>query len=198
MFRQFLQRSLRQISPNLAAKLTPKPRLKIYRPAQEMEVKKKKQQSHYGPGFVYAFYDPSTERQAVPQQLRLKAEKLTILIQGTAFLKIGLSRTPRTRRYFLSREYQSDLEIKAIAFTMNMKVTEDLLHYIFSAHNELRLEKNSEGKNLDGYTEWFRVTRLRLKMITIMVYTMAILVNLAYFVFAVSAPMYLFYFLFGR
>lgn len=195
MLRRLLQRGLRQILPNLAAKLTPKPRLKNY---QEVEVKRKKQQNHYGPGFVYAFYDPSTNRQPVRQGLRLQAEKLAILIQGTALLKIGLSRTPRTRRYFLSREYESDLEIKAIAFTMNMKVTEDLLHYIFSAHNELRLERNSEGKNLDGYTEWFRVTPLRLKMIQIMVYTMAVVVNLAYFVFAVSAFMYLLYFLFGR
>ncbi|MEG4850839.1 GIY-YIG nuclease family protein [Microcoleus sp. B5-D4] len=183
MLRQLLQRNIRQISSNLAAKLTPKPRLKIS-PAQ-MEVKKK-QQSHYGPGFVYAFHD----RQA------LREDKRSIHIQGTTFCKIGLSRTPRTRRYFLSREYESELEIKAIAFTMNMKVTEDLLHYIFSAHNELRKTRNSEGKNLDGYTEWFRVTPLRLKMIQIMVYTMAVLVNLAYFVFAVSASMYLFNFLF--
>ncbi|MEG4838386.1 GIY-YIG nuclease family protein [Microcoleus sp. B9-D4] len=196
MFRQILQRGLRQISPNLAAKLTTKPRLKIYHSYQEVEVKKKKQQSHYRPGFVYAFYDPSTKPEAVRQALREKRERLAILIQGTTFCKIGLSRTPRTRRYFLSREYESELEIKAIAFTMNMKVTEDLLHYIFSAHNELRKTRNSEGKNLDGYTEWFRVTPLRLKMIQIMVYTMAVLVNLAYFVFAVSASMYLFNFLF--
>ena len=153
-------------------------------------MKNKKQQSHYGPGFVYAFHDH--------QALREIRERLAIQIQGVTLCKIGLSRTPRTRRYFLSREYQTDLEIKAIAFTMNMKVTEDLLHYIFSAHNELRLERNSEGKNLDGYTEWFRVTRLRLKLIQIMVFTVAIFVNLAYFVFAVSVFIYLLYFLFGR
>lgn len=188
MLRQIVQRKLRQISPNLAAKLTPKPRLKTYSSYQEVEVKRKKHQSHYGPGFVYAFHD----RQA------LREDKRSIHIQGTTFCKIGLSRTPRTRKYFLSREYETELEIKAIAFTMNMKVTEDLLHYMFSAHNELRLERNAEGKNLDGYTEWFRVTTLRMKMIQIMIFTMAIVVNFAYFVFAVSAFMYLFYFLFSR
>ncbi|MEG5175547.1 GIY-YIG nuclease family protein [Microcoleus sp. B3-D7] len=151
-------------------------------------MKKKKQQSHYGPGFVYAFHD----RQAIREIREIRE----IQIQGVTLCKIGLSRTPRTRRYFLSREYESDLEIKAIAFTMNMKVTEDLLHYIFSAHNELRIQK-LDGKNLDGYTEWFRVTPLRLKLIQIMVFTMAILVNLAYLVALISACMYLFYFLCG-
>jgi len=71
-----------------------------------------KKQNHYVPGFVYIFHD----RQAM---------------QGQGMCKIGLSRTPRRRRYYLSETYESDLKIKAITPTMNMRLTEILMHKIF-------------------------------------------------------------------
>jgi hypothetical protein len=76
----------------------PKPKLKV--PGQ---VRLKKKRNDYVPGFVYIFHD-------------LKA----IRGKGITMCKIGLSRTPRLRRHFLSLEYGSNLEIRAIAFTMNM------------------------------------------------------------------------------
>lgn len=60
---------------------------------------KPKRKSEYVPGFNYIFQDGD-------------------------LCKVGLSETPKTRRYFLSKEYEANLEIRAIVFTMNMRLTE--------------------------------------------------------------------------
>ena len=75
--------------------------------------------------------------------------------------KIGLSRTPRQRRHFLSKEYNSNLGIPAIVPSFNMRLTEILMHNIFAGSHQLR----SQG--LNGYTEWFHVTWLRVKLMQI-------------------------------
>ncbi|MEG3877641.1 GIY-YIG nuclease family protein [Microcoleus sp. herbarium7] len=119
-------------------------------------------QNHSGPGFVYIFQDLKTWD-----------------YRNTSLCKIGLSRSPRARRYFLSLEYESDLEIRAIVFTANMKLTEKWMHEIFSAHHEYR------SPGLDGYTEWFRVNYWKMKWMQIMLYAVASLVTFAYAVLIV-------------
>jgi len=90
--------------------------------------------------------------------------------------KIGLSRTPRRRRYYLSGTVESNLKIMAIAPTMNMRLTEILMHNIFAGHQDAR------APGLDGYTEWFHVNFFRIKQMQISLYLVAALVNLAYFI----------------
>jgi hypothetical protein len=127
MFRKLLMRGVRKISPKLSAKLTPKPILRSspeYNYYRGMQWVKKKKQSHYRPGFVYIFQDYQAIRG-----------------EGVTMCKIGLSRTTKRRRYFLSLEYQSNLEIKAIVPTFNMRLTEVLTHQIFKKHNVLRKQR---------------------------------------------------------
>jgi hypothetical protein len=149
-----------------AKKMTPKPILKSQRTV------KKKKQNHYVPGFVYIFHDP----------LAMRGEGMTMC-------KIGLSRTPKRRRYFLSDTYKSNLKIKAIAPTMNMRLTE-ILHKIFASHQRIRT------RGLDGSTEWFQVNFFRIKQMQITLFAVAALVNLAYFVGRSFVLMFLSYLLF--
>ena len=145
-----------------------KPKLKV--PGQ-MRLKKKR--NDYVPGFVYIFHDTKA-----------------IQGKGITMCKIGLSRTPRLRRHFLSLEYGSNLEIRAIAFTMNMRLTEILMHQIFAASHKLRTQ------GLDGYTEWFQVTYMRIKLMQISLFAIAVIVNFAYFVGIIFVLMFLSYLLF--
>jgi len=135
--------------------MTPKPILK----SKQWTVKK---QNHYKPGFVYIFHDP-----------------LAVLAKGITMCKVGLSGKPKRRRYYLSQEYQSDLIIKTIAPTMNMRVTEILIHKMFEKHNVLR------QRGLDGYTEWFAVNFLRILQMQVSLYLVAAAVNFVYFVVAI-------------
>ncbi|MEG4503880.1 GIY-YIG nuclease family protein [Microcoleus sp. F6_B4] len=135
----------------------PKPILKL-----ERIPKKIKKQNHYKPGFVYLFHDP-----------------LAVITKGVTLCKAGLSGKPKRRRYYLSQEYQSDLIIKAIAPTMNMRLTEILIHKIFQKHNVLRQQ------GLDGYTEWFAVDFLRIIQMQTLLYLVAIAVNFLYLVVVV-------------
>ena len=80
------------------------------------------------PGFVYIFHDPRS-----------------------GLCKVGLSRSPHKRRYYLSREYGTDLQVVAIVPTLNMLWTEELMH---EAYKSERFYRHPE---LNGYTEWFRV-----------------------------------------
>lgn len=121
----------------------------------------RKTQNHSGPGFVYIFQDLKTWD-----------------YRNTSLCKIGLSRTPRARRYFLSLEYGSDLEVRAIVFTTNMRLTEKWMHKIFSAHRELRTP------GLDGYTEWFRANYAIMKSMQLLLYAVASFVTFAYIVAA--------------
>jgi hypothetical protein len=117
----------------------PKPKLKV--PGQ---VRLKKKRNDYMPGFVYIFHDTKAIRG-----------------KGITMCKIGLSRTPRRRKYYLSEEYESNLRIKAIVPTFNMRLTEILMHKIFAD------SRNARTPRLDGYTEWFQVDFFRIKMIQI-------------------------------
>jgi hypothetical protein len=156
---------------NPKPKPKPKPILKserLLKPKQPM-----KKQNHYVPGFVYVFHDP-----------------LAMQGKGITMCKIGLSRTPKRRRYFLSDTYKSNLIIKAIAPTMNMRLTEILMHKIFASHQRIRT------RGLDEYTEWFHVNFFRIKQMQISLYLVAALVNLAYFVGITFVLMFLSYLLF--
>lgn len=124
--------------------------------------KKIKKQNYYKPGFVYIFHDP-----------------LAVLAEGITMCKVGLSGTPKRRRYYLSEEYQSNLIIKAIAPTMNIRLTEIVMHQILKKHNVLRKQ------GLDGYTEWFTVNSLRIIQMRPSLYLVAIAINFLYLVVVV-------------
>ena len=117
----------------------------------------RRSKNQYRPGFVYVFQDPETQD-----------------TQNKTLCKIGLSGTPRSRCYYLSQEYGSDLVIRAIAFTLNMRLTEIWMHQIFKADSELRTP------GLDGFTEWFRVNYLRMKWMQIMLLAVASFVTLTH------------------
>ncbi|MEG4532996.1 GIY-YIG nuclease family protein [Microcoleus sp. D2_18a_D3] len=121
---------------------------------------KPKRKSDYVPGFNYIFQDG-------------------------ALCKVGLSETPKIRRYYLSKEYAANLEIRAIVFTMNMKLTEKMMHRIFEGSHYLRT------KGLDGYTEWFEVNPLRVLLMQITLFLLCWLLNLAYLAIAVLILMLL-------
>lgn len=119
----------------------------------------RKTQGHSGSGFVYIFQDLKTWD-----------------CRNTSLCKIGLSGTPIARRYFLSLEYGSELEVRVIVFTVNMRLTEKWMHKIFSAHRELRT------RGLDGYREWFRVNYATMKSMQLLLYAVASFVTFAYVV----------------
>ena len=129
--------------------------------------RKPKRQNHYVPGFVYIFQDSN-------------------------LCKIGLSRKPKQRRYYLSQEYKTDLQIRAIVPTFNMRLTELWMHKIFEDSHVYRT------KGLDGYTEWFQVNYLRVKQIQIMLFVVATIVNFAYFIGITFLFMSLSYLVFRR
>ena len=79
------------------------------------------------PGSVYIFHDTRSQ-----------------------LYKIGLSRSPHKRRYYLSWEYGTDLQVVAIVPTLNMLWTEELMHEVYKSK---RFYRHPE---LNGYTEWFR------------------------------------------
>ncbi len=128
----------------------------------ERTPKKIKKQNHYRPGFVYIFHDP-----------------LAVLAKDITMCKISLSGKPKRRRYYLSEEYQSNLIIKAMAPTMNMRLTEIFMHQIFKKHNVLR------ERGLDRYTEWFAVNFLRIIQMRVSLYVVPIGVNFVYLVVVV-------------
>jgi hypothetical protein len=148
----------------------PKPKLKV-----SGQVRLKKKRNDYVPGFVYIFHDAKAIRG-----------------EGITMCKIGLSRTPKQRRYFLSNEYNSNLELRAIVPTFNMRLTEILMHNIFAGSHQLR----SQG--LNGYTEWFNFTWLRVKLMQIALYTIAIIINFCYLIVVTFLLMFLSYIVFKR
>jgi hypothetical protein len=119
----------------------------------------KNKSNHHKPGFVYIFEDPNTR-----------------LCWGVSLCKIGLSRSPKSRRYFLSREYETDLQVRAIVPTLDMKLTEDFMHTIF---NSCRARRTP---GLDGYTEWFRVNFVQLKLMQLTLIGTALLVSTVYLI----------------
>ena len=121
----------------------------MQKPILKADRKAKPKQSHSRPGFVYLMFDPKV--------------KLT---------KIGLSRCPKRRRYYLSREYQSELKILAIAPTINMKFTEDLMHQIFSSDHIYRT------RGLDGFTEWFELGVFKVLVAQVSLFGIVTLLNL--------------------
>jgi hypothetical protein len=128
--------------------------------------------NHHKPGFVYIFEDPKTR-----------------LCWGISLCKIGLSRSPKSRRYFLSREYETNLEVRAIVPTLDMKLTEDFMHTIF---NSCRARRTL---GLDGYTEWFRVNFMKLKLMQITLIGVALFVSTVYFTIAIFILLVIFTFL---
>jgi hypothetical protein len=73
-----------------------------------------------------------------------------------------------------------------------MRLTEILMHNIFAGSHQLR----SQG--LNGYTEWFHVTWLRVKLMQITLYAIAALINFCYLTAATFLFMFLPYLLFKR
>ena len=88
---------------------------------------KPKKRNDWTPGYCYIFYD---------RQAKLH--------------KIGLSRNPSRRRWYLCKEYKTTLDTKAIAYTPNMRLMEKILHALFQKRRYYRGE-------MDGGTEWFAV-----------------------------------------
>jgi hypothetical protein len=82
--------------------------------------------NHSVPGYVYLMFDPKA--------------RLT---------KIGLSRNPKKRRWYLAIEHQSNLKLIASAPTLNMKVSEELMHHLFRKHHQY------QNQGLNGFSEWF-------------------------------------------
>lgn len=91
--------------------------------------------------------------------IRLKVKTRNDRAPGFAYIfrdarsnlcKIGLSRSPHKRRYYLSREYGTELQVVAIVPTFNMLWTEKLMHEAY------KLERCCRHPELNGYTEWFR------------------------------------------
>jgi hypothetical protein len=123
----------------------------------------KNKSNHHKPGFVYIFEDPNTR-----------------LCWGISFCKIGLSRSPESRRYFLSREYETDLEVRAIVPTLNMKLTEDFTHTIFNSCRSRRTP------GLDGYTEWFRVNYVKLKLMQVTLVSLALFISIVYLIVCIG------------
>lgn len=100
------------------------------------------------PGFVYIFHDTRSN-----------------------LCKIGLSRSPHKRRYYLSREYGTELQVVAIVPTFNMLWTEELMHEAYKA------ERCYRHPELNGYTEWFESGAIRMQ---ICLWLTAGFVNLVY------------------
>ena len=154
----------------------PRPKLrsqKSFNLPRGTEWVKKKRRNYYVPGFVYIFHDLEAIRG-----------------KGISLCKIGLSRTPRRRRYYLSEEYGSNLRIRAIVPTMNMRLTELLMHKIFVGSRDARTP------GLDGYTEWFHVDFLRVKKMQITLFALAAFINFAYFTAATFIIMFFYYLIF--
>lgn len=74
----------------------------MQKPVLKGDREPKSKQNHSRPGFVYLMFDPKV-----------------------GLTKIGLSRVPKRRRYYLSREYQSELKLLVFAPTINMKFTDN-------------------------------------------------------------------------
>ncbi len=150
---------LRSLTRRVTWHTTPKP---ILRSSLKLKTKKtiksfNKSGNHHWPGCVYIFEDINTRRGL-----------------GITLCKIGLSRTPLIRRYYLSREYDSELQVRAIVPTVNMKMTEEFMHVVFNKHHELRTQ------GLDGYTEWFRTNWLRIKLMQITLFAIATVVSVTH------------------
>lgn len=102
----------------------------------------------YAPGWVYAMWDDR--------------EKL---------LKIGLSRCPEKRCYYLSKQY-GQLQFVAKFFTFNMALVES------NAHKAFALKRVYRDKNLNGFTEWF--SNVNCLMVWLCLLKHSMLVNLYY------------------
>jgi len=138
----------------------PKTRL-ILKPQRQPKQPKPKRKSDYVPGFNYIFQDGYLS-------------------------KVGLSETPESRHYFLSREYQAPLKIRAIVFTMNMRLTEKTTHNIFKRWNVHR------APGLDGRTEWFEAPPYRILLMQITLFVICWVVNFAYFALTILILMLFF------
>lgn len=124
---------------------------KVVKPILRHNRAPKKRTNHARPGCIYAFYDAKAQ-----------------------MTKIGLSRTPKIRRYYLSREYNSELKIVAAVFIFNMAWGEDKLHKKYDALREFRYPK------VDGFTEWFRIlTPADILMLKISLFWTAFIYNAA-------------------
>lgn len=131
---------------------------KVSKPILRQHRKLKAKRNDQVPGFIYAFYD------------RLDAS-----------CKLGLSRYPAKRRYYLSLEYSSELEVIAIAPILNMAWGEKILH------NYYRRDRKYRHPSFNGYTEWFTISSLPQRMqLRIALWLVAIFVNSCYFVSAIG------------
>lgn len=126
----------------------------ILKPQRQPKQPKPKRKSDYVPGFNYIFQDGYLS-------------------------KVGLSETPKSRHYFLSREYQAPLQIRAIVFTMNMRLTEKTMHKMFKRWNVHRTY------GLDGRTEWFEAPPYRVLLMQVTLFLLCWVVNFAYLALAV-------------
>lgn len=97
-------------------------------------------------------------------------------------VKIGLSRNPDRRKYYLSREY-GHLSLVAKVRTFNMAWLERRMHRQYS---EIRKYQDS---HLNGFTEWFEADWLKSFEMRISLYIQSVIVNGSYFlgVFAILA-----------
>ena len=123
-------------------------------------------------------------KQPKPQRKSDYVPGFNYIFQDGYLSKVGLSETPKKRRYFLSREYGANLQIRAIVFTMNMRLTEKTMHKIFKAWNVHR------APGFDGRTEWFEANPQRLLLMQITLFVLCWSVNLAYLALAILILMF--------
>lgn len=100
--------------------MTPKPVLKTHKKTKVFIPR-----NDWVPGYVYIF------RQS-----------------GEGLVKIGLSRSPLVRKYYLQQDY-GDLQTVAIVWVLNMKFIESQMHRIYVMQRVRREYWKS------GFTEWF-------------------------------------------
>ena len=130
---------------------------KVSKPILRHNRKPKPKRNDRVPGYIYVFYDRSAN-----------------------LCKIGLSRSPKKRRYYLSLEYSSELEIVAIVPILNMAWGERLLHENYQADRKYR------HPDLNGYTEWFAMSSPLQRMeLRIALWLAAIFVNGCYLIAAI-------------
>lgn len=113
-------------------------------------------------------------KQPKPQRKSDYVPGFNYIFQDGFLSKVGLSETPNSRHYFLSREYRSNLQIRLIVFTMNMRLTEKTMHRIFERWNVHR------APGLDGRTEWFEAPPYRVLLMQVTLFLLCWLVNFAY------------------
>lgn len=109
-----------------------------------------RRRNDYVPGYIYIFRD-------LPIGL----------------CKIGLSRNPERRKYYLSRTY-GELTTVATVWVVNMRWAEKMLHKFYAGNRQHR----TPGQ--DGYTEWFKATTTETLEMRFSLYLVAGWVNFVY------------------